>query len=290
MRKRFCVVHVIPNLVLHGLQGYREVIETLQWGLQALGHEVSIETNKTDSHATNIVLGFQMLSETALNQFPPDTIFYNFEQLYGLDPLNLRPAFHAAAKRFQIWEYSERNLAMWNTVGTVWPVVHVPVAWAPILVRVPSRDVMDIDVLFYGLTSPERLNIVHNMCRAGMRFVFACGLYGVSRDDLISRSKLILNLSLYRSRIFEVVRASYLFANAKAVVSELHPETFVESDLRDAAFFVAPDKITAICRMLLDNEAERVKLEKCGEELFRRRDVRRILHAALDASSASIQS
>jgi hypothetical protein len=290
MRKKFHIVHLIPQPTMHGLKGYREVIETVQWGLLALGHEASVETNKIEPPATNIVLGFQMLPEAALDQLPPDTIVYNFEQLYGLDSFQLKPAFRAAAQRFQVWEYSERNLPVWKTLGAVRPVLHVPVGWAPILVRIPPSEIMDIDVLFYGLTSPERLTIFHDISMAGIRFVFACGLYGGSRDHLIARSKLILNLSLYKSRIFEVVRASYLFANAKAVVSEFHPDMFVEPDLRDAAIFTAPNKIAATCRMLLDNEAARINLEKRGEELFRRRDVRQILRTALDATFAATQA
>ena len=54
--------------------------------------------------------------------------------------------------------------------------------------------------------------------------------------------------------------------------------------------FVAPNKITATCRMLLDNEVARVKLEKRGEELFRHRDVREILRTALDATFAAVQA
>src|SRR5713101_7629806 len=99
MRKKFHIVHLIPNPTMHGLKGYREVIETVQWGLCALGHEASVETNKIEPQATNIVLGFQMLSEAALDQLPPDTIVYNFEQLYGLDPGKLKPSFRAAARR-----------------------------------------------------------------------------------------------------------------------------------------------------------------------------------------------
>ncbi len=83
-----------------------------------------------------------------------------------------------------------------------------------------------------------------------------------------------------------MVRASYLFANAKAVVSETHPDTFIEADLRDAAMFVAPNMIAGTCKMLLDNEMARTKLETRGEEIFRRRDIRTVLQRALEASLA----
>ncbi len=286
MPKRFHVAHIVhPGPAMHGMHGYREVSEALQWGLNALGYETSLGINRTEDQATNIVLGFQMLAQQSLDQLPDDTIVYNFEQLYGLQPHELKPSFQLAARRFCVWEYSERNLAAWNALGAA-RLAHVPVAWAPILARIPRAETMDIDVLFYGLPSQERLEIFRGICSSSIRTVFACGLYGTGRDDLISRSKLVLNLNLYESRIFEVVRASYLFANAKAVVSETHPDTFIEADLRDAAMFVAPNMIAGTCKMLLDNEMARTKLETRGEEIFRRRDIRTVLQRALEASLA----
>ncbi len=270
---------------MHGMNGYREVAETIQWGLNALGYEATLGTDRTESLATNIVLGFQMLAQNSLEQLPDDTIVYNFEQLYGLQPHELKPSFQLAAGRFRVWEYSEHNLATWNSLGAK-RLVHVPVGWAPVLAKIPRAETMDIDVLFYGLPSPGRVGVFQGLCADGIRTVFACGLYGAGRDDLISRSKLILNLNLYESRIFEVVRASYLFANAKAVVSEAHPDTFIEPDLREAATFAAPNMLLRTCQMLLDNDTARTRLERRGEEIFRSRDIRSILQRALEASFA----
>ena len=47
------------------------------------------------------------------------------------------------------------------------------------------------------------------MCRR-----FGAGL----RDDLIARAKVVLNINKHQAKIFEIVRVSYLMANAKAVV------------------------------------------------------------------------
>ena len=51
-----------------------------------------------------------------------------------------------------------------------------------------------------------------------------------------------------------------------------------------------PNKIAATCRMLLDDDAARIDLEKLGEELFRRRDVRQILRRAPDATFPAAQA
>src|SRR5262249_8408489 len=160
--------------------------------------------------------------------------------------------------------------------------VHVPVGWAPVLARIPKRTNEDIDVLFYGLPSDSRLKIISQVCLAGAKCVFACGLYGAARDDLIARAKIVLNLNLYaQSRIFEVVRTSYLLANGKAVVADHYPETFVEDDLRPALMFAPPEKVAETCLQLLQNEPARRQLEQRGPEVMRQRDMRTILQHAL---------
>jgi hypothetical protein len=283
---RFHIVHIVPDPRLHGLYGYREVIETLQWGLGALGHQASVAENEFASGSTNIVLGFQMLTEAMLDTLPPDTIAYNFEQIAGLQIDTLKPVYRAAARRLRVWDYSQHNLATWAQLDPPQPVLYVPVGWAPILARIPEPAEQDIDVLLYGLPGKLRLAIFGQLGVAGARCIFASGVYGASRDALIARSKLVLNINLYASsRIFEIVRVSYLLANAKTVVADLRPDTLVESDLRDAVAFAPPDRVATRCLTLLGDEPARRQLGKRGEEIMRKRDIRVILSHALDVGS-----
>jgi hypothetical protein len=281
----FHIVHIVPDPRLHGLYGYREVIETLQWGLRALGHQASVAENEFASDSTNIVVGFQMLAEATLDTLPPATIAYNFEQIAGLAIDTLKPAYRVAARRLRLWDYSQHNLATWAQLEPREPVLHVPVGWAPILARIPEPPEQDIDVLLYGLPGELRLAIFGQLGRAGARCIFASGFYGPARDALIARAKLVLNINRYpSSRVFEIVRVSYLLANAKAVVADLHTDTFVEPDLRDAVAFAPPDRVAARCLALLGDEPARRQLGKRGEEIMRKRDIRAILLHALDAS------
>jgi len=282
MPLKFHIVHVIPDPRLHGLRGYREVSETLQWGLEALGHDVSVAENAFASDRTNIVFGFQMLSEAQVETVPADSIVYNFEQLAGLSAAALKPAYHVAARRLRIWDYSEHNLPAWEELHPGHRVVHVPVGWAPILERIPRDVVQDIDLLFYGVPGQRRLGLYSQLCATGASAVFACGLYGPERDSLIARAKLVLNIDLNDSRrIFEVVRVSYLLANAKAVVATLQSHTLIEPDLRDAVAFAPAERIAAACVELLANDPARRRLAERGEQAIRARDIRGILTRAL---------
>jgi len=285
---RLNIAHIVPvagnRSIMHGLYGYREVIESVRWGLADLGCDVTVSENGFHGDRTNIVCGVQMLGDAALARLPAETIIYNFEQIGGVRLDALKPEIRTVADRFRIWDYSEANLPAWKAIGTGREVVHVPVGWAPVLKRIPRVEPQDIDVLFYGLPAPLRLEIFNDLCRQGIKCVFVSGLYGKARDDLIARAKLVLNINQYQSRIFEVVRVSYLLANGKAVVADRQPATYVEPLLEDAIAFCPPDGMRAECERLLDDEPARRQLEVRGRAAIERRPIAPILATALERS------
>jgi hypothetical protein len=286
-KMQFNVVHVLAP-PLHGLYGYREVLETVHYGLTALGHDATLSENVVDKTKTNIIVGAQMLSEPDLRALPRGTIVYNFEQMRGVGPGDLKPVVRIAAENFQIWEYSEANIPSWEKLNPARKIIHVPVGWAPILNRIRKSDPQDIDVLLYGLPGPLRLEIFNALSHQGMKCVFVSGLYGSARDSLISRSKLVLNINLYdHARIFEIVRVSYLLANSKAVVADFQDETFIEAELETAVAFSSPDKIGESCTALLNDDRARFQLEDRGREFMEKRSIVPILQAALEASGLS---
>jgi len=78
---KYHLAHIIPNPRMHGLNGYKDVIDTLQWGLDQLGHEVTYAINQISGEATNIIFGAQMIPAATLRLLPADTIVYQLEQL-----------------------------------------------------------------------------------------------------------------------------------------------------------------------------------------------------------------
>ncbi len=285
MPHRFHLAHMVPDPRLHGLYGYREVIDTFQWGLVELGHTVTYAENVFSKDAINIVFGFQVLADGFLDELPRNTIIYNLEQ----NPrpgsgIRAKACCNIVARRLQIWDYCERNLDFWRQLSPAHTVRHVPVGWAPVLEKIKSSSSPDIDVLIYGLPAPLRLQIFHDLCKAGVKCVFLCGLYGESRDGLIARAKLVLNINQYGAgRIFEIVRVSYLLANAKPVVADSMPDTWIEPDVGGAVAFASPDALKDKCLSLLQDDSERLRLGKYGQEVIRKRDIRTILSTVLGA-------
>ena len=229
-------MHRIPDPRMHGLNGYKEVIETVGGDSSNLATAPLYAVNERAAGATNIVFGAQIMPVAALAELAPGTIIYNFEQLRDVSVERIRGEIRSYAQvpHFTIWDYSAANLPTWRALGRH-DVKIVPVGYAPILSRIPKAARQDIDVLLYGLSGERRLQTFHGLSQLGLVTLFVSGLYGAARDELISRAKVVLNINLYaQMRIFEIVRVSYLLANKKAVVADLDVNTSIDDDVRDA--------------------------------------------------------
>lgn len=277
---RYHLAHIIPDPRMHGLNGYKEVIETVAWGLEQLGHQVSYGINQIVADARNIMFGGQLLSLEEIEKIPPGTIFYNFEQM---NPL-WRPGdrYEAYASKFQIWDYSPFNLTAWGRVEPHFPVKIVPVGFAPVLVRIPQAAVQDIDVLIYGLPNQWRTSAFTELAMRGLSCMFFSGLYGPGRDGLIARSKIVLNVSLYtEERIFEVVRVSYLMANRKAVVAHIDAGAKIDADLAAGVQVSTRESLITDVVALARDDAARADLGRRAFEAISGREIVPILQRAL---------
>ncbi|MFI3220426.1 MAG: hypothetical protein QX189_15100 [Methylococcales bacterium] len=279
--KKFHLMQVVfPHR--HKILGCNELIETFKWGLEQLGYEVSHAINSYELGCRNIIIGAQVLPIDFINGFPDDTIIYNTEQMVGITGDYIRSEMHFYAKNFEVWDYKQENLESWASIENTRNIKFVPVGYAPVLTRIIKHLYQDIDVLIYGIPSEKRLKAISLLANAGLSTVFACGLYGEPRDNLIARAKIILNINVYEMcQQFEIVRVSYLLANRKAVVSILDEKTIVEEDIKSCVKFSTFETLAADCCELIDNEAMRIDLENLGFQTITRFDIRDILKNAL---------
>lgn len=279
--KKFHLMQVVPPH-RHKPLNCNEIIDAVKWGLEQLGYEVSHAINSLYPDCRNIIFGAQVLPIEFMNQFPDDSIIYNVEQMKGITGDYIRPEMHFYAQRFEVWDYKQENLESWASIENVRNVKVVPIGYAPVLTRMVKPEYQDIDVLIYGMTGEHRLKAFDMLANAGLSTLFACGFYGESRDNLIARAKIILNVTLFQMcKQFEIVRVSYLLANKKAVVSILDEDSIIEEDIKSCIKLSTFDSFVDDCRQLIDNEIMRTELENLGFESFARRDIRDILKAAL---------
>jgi SAM-dependent methyltransferase len=281
---RFNITLVQPDGFLH-TEAFREVAETLQFGLRSIGHTAEIRENAIDAAATNVLLGAHLLSPQEVPMVPPGSVLYNLEQLGGP---SLPKHFYELALQHQVWDYSLRNIKKWAEMNCACPPVHVPLGYVPELSRIKASPVQDIDVLFYGSLNERRALVLKALKDAGVKVHATFGVYGNQRDQLIARSKLVLNIHFYDAKIFEIVRVSYLLANAKAVVTELCPDTEVEKGLADSVVGCSYDSLVESCLSLLRNEQELRQLEARGFQWFSQRKESEILSKVLQECTGTV--
>lgn len=289
-------IHVLMprHATMHLHSGYQEVIETLLWGLKEIGYEVSFAYNSIHADVRNIVFCADSYSVATLKTFRADTIIYSLEQSYPLFRSGEKPDKESMARRwesyafirknFEVWDYSYLNVETMLAVDSKMPVKHVPIGFAPILQRIVKPEEQDIDVLIYGMPHSYRLGIFKKLCEEMLRCMFVSGFYGPARDELIGRSKIVLCLTDDSPEsIFPIVRASYLLANKKLVIStNICPKLHLETDMINAVKFCTTEVIHSFCQYWLTNDSERLEAENNGFNVMARRDICDILRVALD--------
>jgi len=259
---RFRIVIIEPPGYPHAA-AFTEVAETLVHGLTALGHQASAVINGFDPDAVNVVLGMHMLPAPVVAQLPPETVMYNLEQVED-SMFQWAPQLREAFSRFEVWDYSQQNLVRLRAMNLAGRSHLLPIGMVPELCRIKSAPVQDIDVLFYGVVNERRRVALKSIQDRGHKVAAVFGAYGRERDGLIARAKLVLNLHKHEAQVFEVVRVSYLLANAKAVVAEVSAVTAIDDDLRGAVAATPYDGLAETCSRLLADEAGRKALEQRG--------------------------
>ena len=276
----FQVLLVQPEGYVHSA-AFAEVLEAVVCGLRALGADVSETVNQLVPGRQPIVFGANLLGAANVDVLPQGTIIYNLEQI-GESSSWCSPTYLRLLQSFQVWDYSARNIASLARLGVTVKVKHVPVGYVPELTRITAAPVEDIDVLFYGSMNERRNNVIFQLRQAGLNAHAVFGVYGPSRDALIARSKVVLNMHYYETNIFELVRVSYLLANRKAVVAECNPGTEIDPDIVDAVQLAPYEGLAIACAELVADSHSRKALSERGFSRMVARDQRTYLAAALD--------
>lgn len=208
-------------------RAFDEVADTMAGGFERLGLRVGCHShrNHVPSDVPTVVLAPHLYDLDRLRSLPSDTtVLYNWEQL-GRGGTNIvSSAQREAMAQFILWDYSSANVAGWQAAGV--RAVHVPLGYDPSLERLgPSLETPDFDVVHIGSVNERRLTVLEELANRGLRVHVAFGVYGADRDELLRRSRIVVNLHFYDSAILELARLSYLWANRMPVVCEIGPST-----------------------------------------------------------------
>lgn len=256
--KKINICLIRPDNYIHSC-AFLELGELIYFSLKDLGFETTFGFNQIAHDVKNILIGCHLLDPKFIEQVPKSTIILNTEQIYS-DTTDWNKNIFAWVKNFEVWDYSARNIEKLEEIG-VNKVKHFKIGFQKELARLDKSKKKDIDVLFYGSVNERRKDILDKLVAKGLTVKTLFGVYGRERDELVERSKLVLNHHFYNSQIFEIVRVFYLLTNSVAVVGEVNESTSIDAMFREGIYAAKYDDLVAGCIELVKDDSLRQRIQ-----------------------------
>ncbi|HDR7795263.1 TPA: glycosyltransferase family 1 protein [Bacillus luti] len=251
-----------------------DVARALKWRLEQEGNTAIISETILENVKNTIIFGAHTYAFNP-NLLPKDAIIYNLEQLYEGSPY-AHPLYLILLRARVIWDYSKQNIEWLKQKGIGKEIKHVGMNYAPVLEikkEIFEDEISeDIDVLFIGALNPRRQAIFNQLKAVAphLNIVFKNNAWGIARNELIARSKIILNIHFYLSGILETPRVSYAVANKKFIISEnSNPEDEVEWP---GIVFTPYEKIIENIMKYIELPEERKKLAEKAFQHFKTKE------------------
>ena len=262
---------------------FREVAQSLQSAFIELGHGCEIITTPPITRENVIILGAHLLHPNDI-LYLKNPIVWQLEQMPDeSDEERARAPWTATyvqiLRRAEVWDYSRVNIETLGRLGIEAKLLEV--GYAKCLTRIENVAEPDIDVLFIGSMNDRRHKVLTELNNCGVKVVHAFDCYGLKRDMLVARAKIILNVHFFAAKIFEVVRCSYMLANRKCVVSETGLDKELEDGLSEGIAFVEYGGLVDRCVNLLGDSDACEQLGQRGFEVMSKRSQTEYLKAVL---------
>ncbi|HEY9841195.1 MAG: hypothetical protein ACAI44_26730 [Candidatus Sericytochromatia bacterium] len=207
-------------------QAFTEIIELYRLCLEDQGHRVACYQNRLKPDGLNLIFAYHHLPPGTGDQLAQkiDYIVVQLEQLnFEAGWFRHKQDFFLAQLPLlqnarQVWDYSLENVTFLKQYGIQARLM--PIGTHPGIRRFELAAKPDIDVLFYGSGNPRRARILDELSRhCQLRALH--GEFGEQRDQLIARSKIVLNIHAFDEiALLEQVRLFYLLSHGCFVLSE----------------------------------------------------------------------
>ena len=253
-----------PKNYIHYL-ALQELAELIHFSVLELGLKSQITFNYCDNNPStkNIVLGAHLLNDNLIEDIPENTIIFNTEQIESITENWKKKILNLAKKNIIFWDYSQYNLDyLSKTINIKGKLFQI--GYQKELNRINHNIDKNIDVLFYGSINARREHIINKLKDRKINVKTLFGVYGKERDNLIAKSKLILNMHMYDSKIFEIVRVFYLLSNSIPVLNEVGSDTKSNNDFLDLICKSTYENIEKNIIYLLENDKKRIELGENG--------------------------
>lgn len=196
-----------------------------------------------------------MTDKETSNSFAFDTIIVQTEQL-SLDSAWLTNSYLQMLNKYEVWDYSRRNKEFLKKYYNIDSKLF---SLGFNLKHDINIDIRDIDVLFYGSYSEVRSDFELKMKREliNRNIIFRFNdLWGKEKSNLLSRSKIVINLHLYSADLLEQTRIIEAINHGCLVISESCSDQIMHPHLK----IVYTDDIVKTAEYYLNHDSERIRL------------------------------
>ena len=254
------LVSLKPEGFAHHPSFFDDTIDAVANSIEQAGNRVVKTTNRIAVDAINIVWGVGTHLFPSIDTFrrlasPKNTVVFNMEQI-GSDSALVTREYLSLLKDYVVLDYNQQNIEALNKkVGSVCRAYEFPVRPSYALNRfsgAPGR--VECDALFYGAMSQRRLKILQKLQSQGLRVRIARG-FGEELSRQIMQSKVVLNIHLHDTAIFEVARVLRPISHGVPVLSEVSVlPTTVSWEKSGVEFFGEKVFVERLCESILKND------------------------------------
>ena len=228
---------------------FADIVKGLVECLTQLGIKVETTNKIKDDNFLDLYIIFGMNDFTS-QVVPNNYIVYQLEQTTGNDESKWfsQRYINYMKNAIEVWDYSLVNYQNLKKLG-INKLRYFPLQYMRCVDENHSHDLTkkDIDVLFYGSMNDRRQQIIDQLTAKGMNIVVKTNIWEKERFELISRSKVIINIHYYEQNILESARISYLLSNQCAVLSETSRDPLLDKWHVSYLKIVAYDQLISVC-------------------------------------------
>lgn len=254
-----------------------DLVRMISYGLEELGHTCTLTRNTPEKEAINILLGVHHLATTEAVDDLLDSkwpyVVYQTEIVQGraINQVALEDRFEKVLLPLlrgasAVWDTSEESLVALRELGIGAEMLRF--GHCKRLEEIRHREKRDLDFLFYGSVTERRRRILDELARLGYRVKVVFDDAALFRNDLISRSEVVLSMRQSDAMAhLPQARILYLVNNGALVVGETG---LGQAPLEDLFVHCAPEEFIERCRQIRA-DPNRYALAKTFQERFRAR-------------------
>ena len=260
----FNICIIKPKDYIH-YQAFTEIAELIHFSLLNLNCKSSITFNHLDTNPEkkNIIFGGHLLNNDLINKVPNNSIVFNTEQIESNTEEWRERIIKLANRNIELWDYSLFNIKFTQDKTNIKAKLF-EIGYQRELNRITHKKTKKVDVLFYGSINDRRKIIIDKLIEKNIKVKCLFGVYVKDRDDWIAKSKLVLNMHMYDSKIFEIIRVFYLMTNGVPVVAEYDDKTKINNNFLMGIKTVPYNELVEMIVHLVNSENEREELGHNG--------------------------